>query len=182
MANEIFDMLEKFAGYGFNRSHSAAYAWISYQTAYLKANYPVEFMAAVMSNEVANTDKISIFVAECERMGITILPPDVNKSGAEVRAGGSERRRRRGAKARASKPSQSESAGEEASCASRICQPRHATASTPATIHVGAIRYGLAAIKNVGEAAMEAAVAERERRRAIQVARGFLRARRLEED
>ncbi len=79
-ANEVFDMLEKFAGYGFNRSHSAAYAWVSYQTAYLKANYPVEFMAAVMSNEVANTDKISIFVAECERMGITILPPDVNRS------------------------------------------------------------------------------------------------------
>ena len=72
-ANEIFDLLEKFAGYGFNRSHSAAYAWVSYQTAYLKANYPVEFMAAVMSNEVANTDKISIFVAECERMGIPIL-------------------------------------------------------------------------------------------------------------
>ena len=80
-ANEIFDTLEKFAGYGFNRSHSAAYAWVSYQTAYLKANYPVEFMAAVMSNEIANTDKISIFVAECERMGIPILAPDVNKSG-----------------------------------------------------------------------------------------------------
>src|SRR5690606_3556293 len=79
-ANEIFDLLEKFAGYGFNRSHSAAYAWVSYQTAYLKANYPVEFMAAVMSNEISNTDKISIFVAECERMGIRILPPDVNRS------------------------------------------------------------------------------------------------------
>ena len=54
MADEVFDTLEKFAGYGFNRSHSAAYAWVSYQTAYLKANYPVEFMSAVMSNEVAN--------------------------------------------------------------------------------------------------------------------------------
>ena len=81
VANEIFDTLEKFAGYGFNRSHSAAYAWVSYQTAYLKANYPVEFMAAVMSNEISNTDKISIFVSECERLGITILAPDVNKSG-----------------------------------------------------------------------------------------------------
>ena len=80
-ANEIFDLLDKFAGYGFNRSHSAAYAWVSYQTAYLKANYPVEFMAAVMSNEVSNTDKISVFVAECERMGISILAPDANKSG-----------------------------------------------------------------------------------------------------
>ncbi|MEQ1852883.1 MAG: DNA polymerase III subunit alpha, partial [Chthoniobacteraceae bacterium] len=80
-ASEVFDTLEKFAGYGFNRSHSAAYAWLSYQTGYLKANYPVEFMAAVMSNEVSNTDKISVFVAECERMGIRILPPDINKSG-----------------------------------------------------------------------------------------------------
>lgn len=79
-ANEIFDLLEKFAGYGFNRSHSAAYAWVSYQTAYLKANYPVEFMAAVMSNEVSNTEKIAIFVAECQRMKIKILPPDVNRS------------------------------------------------------------------------------------------------------
>ncbi|MDQ3623153.1 MAG: DNA polymerase III subunit alpha, partial [Verrucomicrobiota bacterium] len=78
-ANEIFDLLEKFAGYGFNRSHSAAYAWVSYQTAWLKANYPVEFMAAVMSNEVSNTDKISVFVAECERLEIRILPPDVNR-------------------------------------------------------------------------------------------------------
>ena len=80
-ANDIFDLLDKFAGYGFNRSHSAAYAWISYQTAFLKANYPVEFMAAVMSNEISNTDKISIFVGECERLGIRILAPDVNKSG-----------------------------------------------------------------------------------------------------
>jgi DNA polymerase-3 subunit alpha len=80
-ANEVFDTLEKFAGYGFNRSHSAAYAWVSYQTGYLKANYPVEFMAAVMSNEVSNTDKISIFVSECERLGIKILPPDINHAG-----------------------------------------------------------------------------------------------------
>ena len=58
-ANEIFDLLEKFAGYGFNKCHSAAYGWVSYQTAYLKANYPVEFMAAVLSNEISNTDKIS---------------------------------------------------------------------------------------------------------------------------
>ena len=92
-ANEIFDTLEKFAGYGFNRSHSAAYAWVSYQTAYLKANYPVEFMSAVMSNEVANMDKISIFVTECERLGIKLLAPDINYSGlkfepAEVSAEG----------------------------------------------------------------------------------------------
>jgi len=79
-ANEIFDLLEKFAGYGFNKSHSAAYGMVSWRTAYLKANYPVEFMAAVLSNEVTNTEKIAFFVTECQRMGITVLPPDVNKS------------------------------------------------------------------------------------------------------
>ena len=79
-ANAIFDLLEKFAGYGFNKSHSAAYGVISYQTAYLKANYPVEFMAGLLSNEINNTDKISVFVGECKRMGIPILPPDMNRS------------------------------------------------------------------------------------------------------
>lgn len=79
-ANAIFDLLEKFAGYGFNKSHSAAYALVSYQTAYLKANHPVEFMAALLSNEINNTDKISVFVAECQRMGMEILPPDINLS------------------------------------------------------------------------------------------------------
>ena len=80
-ANAIFDLLEKFAGYGFNKSHSAAYGVISYQTAYLKAHYPVEFMAGLLSNEINDTEKISIFVAECKRMKVAILPPDVNKSG-----------------------------------------------------------------------------------------------------
>ncbi|MBL9153492.1 MAG: DNA polymerase III subunit alpha [Verrucomicrobiales bacterium] len=117
-ANEIFDLLEKFAGYGFNKSHSAAYGLISYQTAYLKANYPVEFMAALLSNEINNTDKISIFVAECQRMGIEILAPDVNRSLLKF--------------APETKPDGNK-----------------------------AIRYGLAAIKNVGEGAMESAIAER---------------------
>src|SRR5260370_31764462 len=76
-ANAIFDLLEKFAGYGFNKSHSAAYGVISYQTAYLKAHYPVEFMAGLFSNEINNTHKISVFVRECKRMGISILPPDI---------------------------------------------------------------------------------------------------------
>ena len=128
-ANEIFDLLEKFAGYGFNRSHSAAYAWVSYQTAYLKANYPVEFMAAVMSNEISNTDKISIFVAECDRMGIKILAPDVNKSSLKFA------------------PEQ---------IADDLAPKEDGTRYT------GGIRYGLAAIKSVGEAAMEAAIADRE--------------------
>src|SRR5262249_16627431 len=118
-ANAIFDLLEKFAGYGFNKSHSAAYGVISYQTAYLKAHYPVEFMAGLLSNEVNNTDKISIFVGECQRMGIPILPPDVNKSGLKF-----------------------------------IPEPHEG--------HI-AIRYGLAAIKNVGEVAMQMSIEERER-------------------
>lgn len=120
-ANEIFDLLEKFAQYGFNKSHSAAYGIVTYRTAYLKANFPVEFMAGVLSYEVNNTDKIANFVSECQRMGIEILPPDINKSALkfapETKPGGSE--------------------------------PH-------------AIRYGLSAIKNVGEGAMQAAIAERE--------------------
>jgi DNA polymerase-3 subunit alpha len=117
-ANAIFDLLEKFAGYGFNKSHSAAYGLISYRTAYLKANYPVEFMAGLLSNEVNNTGKIAVFVAECQRLEVSILPPDVNRSYLKfVPEIQGERR---------------------------------------------GIRYGLAAIKNIGETAMESAIAERE--------------------
>jgi DNA polymerase-3 subunit alpha len=131
-ANAIFDLLEKFAGYGFNKSHSAAYGVISYQTAFLKAHYPVEFMAGLLSNEINNTEKISVFVGECKRMGISILPPDINKSGLkftpETVAG---------------------TDGAEAG----ITDPGY-----------NAIRYGVAAIKNVGEAAMAIAIREREQR------------------
>src|SRR5258708_7610464 len=80
VANSIFDILNKFAGYGFNKSHSAAYAVLSYQTGFLKANYPVEFMAAMLSSELGNAEKVSHFVAECEAMGLTVLGPDVNES------------------------------------------------------------------------------------------------------
>jgi DNA polymerase III subunit alpha len=138
-ANAIFDLLEKFAGYGFNKSHSAAYALISYETAYLKANYPVEFMAGLLSNEINNTEKISVLVGECKRMGITILPPDVNRSGlkfvpetvAAVAGGGGAEADRRAA-----------------AIDDRGCR---------------AIRFGLAAIKNVGQGAMELALRERKR-------------------
>jgi DNA polymerase III subunit alpha len=136
-ANAIFDLLEKFAGYGFNKSHSAAYGLISYQTAYLKAHYPVEFMAGLLSNEINNTDKISVFVGECKRMGIAILPPDINKSGLkftpETVAAISDHR------------GQENGAGR-------------------APLQQNAIRYGLAAIKHVGEGAMATAIREREQR------------------
>ncbi|MGF1871356.1 DNA polymerase III subunit alpha [Photobacterium indicum] len=79
LAMKIFDLVEKFAGYGFNKSHSAAYALVSYQTLYLKAHYPAEFMAAVMTADMDNTDKIIGLVDECLRMKIPLLPPDVNK-------------------------------------------------------------------------------------------------------
>lgn len=79
LSMKIFDLVEKFAGYGFNKSHSAAYALVSYQTLWLKTHYPAEFMAAVMSADMDNTDKIVILVDECERMGQPLLPPDVNK-------------------------------------------------------------------------------------------------------
>lgn len=82
IANRIFDQVEYFSGYGFNRSHSSAYALISYRTAYLKANYPVGFMTALLNSERDNTDKIVEYVQEAERMKIKILPPDINESDA----------------------------------------------------------------------------------------------------
>ncbi len=82
-ANEIFDLMAKFADYGFNKSHAAAYALVSYQTAYLRANYPVAFLAACMSLSITNTDKLAILRADAIRSGIQVLPPDVNKSGAD---------------------------------------------------------------------------------------------------
>lgn len=82
-ALEVFEQVEKFAGYGFNKSHAAAYALVSYQTAYMKANYPVEFMAASMTYDIHNTDKLNIFKQELDRMKIPLLPPDINRSRAD---------------------------------------------------------------------------------------------------
>lgn len=81
VAGQIFDLMAYFAGYGFNKSHSAAYAMVSYQTAYLKANYPVEFMAALLTSVNDNSDKVAYYIEECRRMNIDVLPPDVNISG-----------------------------------------------------------------------------------------------------
>ena len=117
-ASDIFDQVAKFASYGFNKSHAAAYALVAYQTAYLKANYPVEFMAALMTLDMHNTDKLAIFKQEVERLKIEILPPCVNKSGVAFTV---------------------ENHG-----------------------GVRKIRYALAAIRNVGDAAMESLVNARE--------------------
>ena len=82
-ANFVFDLMEKFSGYGFNKSHAAPYALIAYQTAYLKANYPVEFIAASMTLDLGNTDKLNQFRQEATRLGIVLLPPDINRSDVE---------------------------------------------------------------------------------------------------
>ena len=121
-ADEIFANIERFAGYGFNKSHSAAYAVIAFQTAYLKAHYPVEFMAALLSIEIGNTDKLPVLVAEAQEMGIEVLPPNVNDSDVRFKPVG----------------------------------PAEGGTSDK-------IRYGLAAVKNVGVAAMEALILEREK-------------------
>jgi len=116
IAEKIFNLIEHFAGYGFNKSHSAAYAMISYRTAYLKANYPVEFMTALLTSEKDNTDKIVEYIDEAERMGIKILPPDVNESYANF-----------------------------------------------TMISKNEIRFGLSAVKNVGEGAIESIIEARKK-------------------
>ena len=79
-AGHIFDLMEQFAGYGFNKSHSAAYALVAFATAYLKAHYPVEFMSALLTSETGNTAKVVKYINECREMGIAVLPPDINSS------------------------------------------------------------------------------------------------------
>ena len=80
LANHIFDLMEKFAGYGFNKSHSASYALIAYQTAWLKTHYPAAFMAAVLSSDMDRTEKVIIFLDECQALKLHVSPPDINKS------------------------------------------------------------------------------------------------------
>src|SRR5262249_52601999 len=87
-ADAIFDLLERFAEYGFNKSHAAAYALVAYQTAYMKANFPVEFLAATMTLDMGNTDKLAEFRAEAERLGIAVDPPSINRSAVEFEVDG----------------------------------------------------------------------------------------------
>src|SRR5262249_10060759 len=119
-AEYIFELVDKFAGYGFNKSHAAAYAVVSYHTAYLKANFREEFLAASMTLDMGNTDKLAMYTSEAGRPGIGVVPPCGNTSGvdflAEPPAKGKER---------------------------------------------GAIRYSLAALKNIGALAVESLVGER---------------------
>ncbi|MDB6115283.1 MAG: dnaE, partial [Lacunisphaera sp.] len=135
-ALEIFALLEKFAGYGFNKSHSAAYAILSYRTGYLKANYPVQFMAAVLANELGNSEKVAHFVAECSAMGLQVLGPDLNES-------------RENFTPVVARPS----------AGAPLAGARTSTSDAPT---MGKIRFGLGAIKGVGEAAAQKIIAERE--------------------
>jgi len=112
--NRIFDAMVKFGGYGFNKSHASAYALLAYQTAWLKANYPLEYMTVLLSSEMENTDKVVEYMTECHHMGITVLPPSVEKSFSEFR------------------------------------------------IEDGSIRFGLLAIKNIGQGAIDSIVGARE--------------------
>jgi DNA polymerase-3 subunit alpha len=112
-AKKIFDLMEFFAGYGFNKSHSTTYAWVAYQTGYLKANYPAHFMAALLTIEAANTDKLAMYLGECRDLGVTILAPDINSSQMAF------------------------------------------------TVVDGAVRFGLCAVKNVGEGAILSMLAAR---------------------
>jgi len=140
-ALEIFALLDKFAGYGFNKSHSAAYAILSYRTGYLKANYPVQFMAAVLASELGNADKIAHFVAEAEAMGLKVLGPDINESRESFT------------------PVVDAAASTTALRSLGEAGPQSATAGHSA---VGRIRFGLGAVKGVGEAASQRIIAERE--------------------
>ncbi len=155
-AEKIFGILEKFAEYGFNKSHSAAYAMISYRTAYLKANFPCEFMAALLSSELGNADKVSHFVEEAESLGIGVLGPDINESRESftpvpnLHWRPAAAHRNSGATPRAP--------------ANRV---ETAEANGDAADSPGRIRFGLAAIKGVGDAAAAAILAERDRRGAF---------------
>ena len=142
-ANQIFDLLEKFAGYGFNKSHAAAYAIVAYQTAYLKANYPVEFFCAMMTNDMGDTEKLSQYIAEARGMGIEVLPPDVNESQVHFA------------------PAQPIAKSPKAN--GHLNGKTNGHASSSDGLVAGAvspqsqsIRFGLAAIKGVGEVAVEA--------------------------
>jgi DNA polymerase-3 subunit alpha len=136
-ANQIFDLLEKFAGYGFNKSHAAAYAIVAYQTAYLKANYPVEFLCAMMTNDMSDTAKLSQYINEARVMGIEVLPPDVNESSVTFA------------------PAPVRSAEAQLRVSSNTSLPESSSQKTAET-QTSAIRFGLAAIKGVGEVAVQA--------------------------
>ena len=161
-ANEIFDLLNKFAQYGFNKSHSAAYAVVAYHTAYLKANYPVQFMAAVLTAELGNSDKVSHFIAEAEAMGITVLGPDINESRETFTPVFPKRPQHGMTNAQCPMPN-----GQTSENAPSPTEPSVSLVIGHSPLVIppsggGVIRFGLAGIKGVGEQAGQKIIAERE--------------------
>ncbi len=152
IAERVFDLMEKFAGYGFNRSHSAAYGMLTYQTAYLKHYFPVEFFAALLTCDKDDTDAIVKFIAEAKGHGIRVLRPDINESDTDFNVVTLQKRPASAAKA-APAPAPSARAKSRANGAA----PGAAEATTE-----GAIRFGLGAVKGVGEGAVEVIRAARD--------------------
>jgi DNA polymerase-3 subunit alpha len=158
LAADIFDLIEKFAGYGFNRSHSVAYALIAYQTAWLKANYPAAFMAAVLSSDMDKTDKVVTMIAECRDMKLAILPPDINR--CEYHFNPMSNDVARGARGSPPSPSgRREGDLADVQWTSATSSGRAGSSRAPAGINEGeggTILYGLGAIKGLGQGAIEA--------------------------
>ena len=100
LGNQLFDIIEPFADYAFNKAHAYGYGYIAYQTAYLKAHYPVEYLAALLTSVKANLDKAAVYLAECRAMGIEVLVPDVNRSESDFVPVAGRRRRHREARSR----------------------------------------------------------------------------------
>jgi DNA polymerase-3 subunit alpha len=132
-AEQIFELIERFAGYGFNKSHSTRYAIIAYQTGYMKTYWPVEYMAALLTYEMGDTDKVVEYIAECTNMGIEVTAPDINESGVDFT------------------PLYKDTNGKKGPTSARRL------------VETGMIRFGLAAVKGVGEKAMEQIIAVREK-------------------
>jgi len=151
-ANQIFDLLEKFAGYGFNKSHAAAYAIVAYQTAYLKANYPVEFFCAMMTNDMADTAKLSQYINEAREFGIEVLQPDVNESQVHFAPA------IRSAPVPGAATLNTDTVTEKPDA---IMAGKVAAGGDARTPKQG-IRFGLAAIKGVGEVAVQTILKARE--------------------
>lgn len=130
LAEKVFSFIEPFAGYGFNRSHAACYALVAYQTAYLKAHWPTEFMAALLTSDQHNTDRVTIEIEECKKMGIKIMPPDINESFASFTV---------------------------------VTAGTAANRTVAKDAKLDTIRFGLNAIKNVGEHIVEVVIKERKK-------------------
>ncbi|MFA6278826.1 MAG: DNA polymerase III subunit alpha [Candidatus Paceibacterota bacterium] len=153
LSEKLWELIEPFAAYGFNKAHAASYGKVAYQTAYMKANYPVEYLAALLTADSGDTEQIAIFVAEALRMGIKVLPPDVNESGTAFTVVHAELARADGFIEGAP---QRDDARTEQFLSKEIAYPERNSSS-----ELNAIRFGLSSIKNFGDGISEAIISER---------------------